>query len=137
MVRMTPARVRMVNWPSIPRRRKNRMIRRRMNRQRAVAARAAADSCLWPLSRAARAALASWAQRRAAGVVAAGAGPPPGPEAETAAPDAVVVATAASGELATFSVELSRAAWLAAPPPGLPLAVPPVPPVPVLAAGVE
>src|SRR5215831_10598436 len=100
---MTPARVRMVNWPSIPRRRKNRTIRRRMNRQRAVAARAAADSWLWPLARAARAALASWAQRRAAGVVAAGAGPPPGPEAATA-PDAVVAT--ASGELATFSVEL-------------------------------
>src|SRR5215831_14969546 len=115
---MAPVRDRNENWPSTPRRRKNRTIRRRMKRQRAVASRAAFDSRGCPLSRAARAALAALAHRRTAGAPV----PLPGAAAETAA----AVATAALGELAAFSVALSSAAWPLSPP--VPLAV--VPPAP-------
>ena len=66
-----PSAARNENWPSTPRRRKNRTIRRRMKRQRAVAARAAPDSRGCPVSLAARAVLASWAHRRTAGAVTA------------------------------------------------------------------
>src|SRR5262245_25211004 len=118
---MAPVRDRNENWPSTPRRRKNRTIRRRMKRQRAVASRAAFDRAGCPLKRAARAALAALAHRRTAGAPAAPV-PPPGAAAETAAP----VATAALGESAAFSVALSSAAWPPSPP--VPLAV--VPPVP-------
>src|SRR5215475_2146174 len=136
---MAPVRDRNENWPSTPRRRKNRTIRRRMKRQRAVASRAAFDSRGCPLSRAARAALAALAHRRTAGAPAAAPVPLPGAAAGAAAP----VATAALGEPAAFSVALSSAARPASPP--VPLAVvpsapPPVPfpvppPVPVPAEG--
>src|SRR6266487_6169712 len=127
---MAPDRVRKENWPSTPRRRKNRTIRRRMKRQRAVAARAALDSRGCPLSRAALAALAALAHRRTAGAAAAAPVPAPG------------AAAAALGEPAAFSVALSRAAWLAVPavlavvpPPPLPGPLPVLPPAPVLAEG--
>src|SRR5947207_15625087 len=97
---MAPDRARMENWPSSPRRRKNRWIRRRMKRQRAVAARAPFDSRGCPLSRAALAALAALAHRRTAG---------------EAVGEAAAAATAALGEPAAFSVALSRAAWLPVP----------------------
>src|SRR5215831_16281139 len=127
----------------MPRRRKNRTIRRRMKRQRAVAARAVLDSRGCPASLAARAALASWAHRRTAGAVAAAPVPAAGGPPALVAPAALVV-TAAPGESAAFRVASSRAAWLAgvAPPPwaAAPAPVPPapavpLPPVPVLAAG--
>src|SRR6516164_6337030 len=137
---MVPSAARKVNWPFTPRRRKNRTIRRRMKRQRAVAARAAPDSRGCPVSLAARAVLASWAHRRTAGAVVGAvagvvAGPPP-----AGAPAAPVV-TEASGAPAAFRVASSRAAWLAgaAPPPwaAFPALVLPaaLPLVPVLAAG--
>src|SRR5215510_6941597 len=125
---MAPVRDRNENWPSTPRRRKNRTIRRRMKRQRAVASRAAFDSRGCPLSRAARAALAALAHRRTAGAPAAAPVPLPGAAAETAA----AVATAALGESAAFSVALSSAAWPLSPP--VPLAVVPPAPPPVLPA---
>src|SRR5439155_13101740 len=124
---MAPDRVRKENWPSTPRRRKNRWIRRRMRRQRAVAARAALDSRGCPLSRAAQAALAALAHRRTAGAAAA---------------PAAAVATAALGEPAAFSVGLSRAAWLplpavlAVPVPLPPGPLPVLPAAPVSAEGV-
>src|SRR5437764_15423549 len=96
---MVPDRARKENWPSTPRRRKNRWIRRRMKRQRAVAARAALDSRGCPLSRAALAALAALAHRRTAGAAAAA----PVPALGVAAP-AAAVATAALGEPAAVSV---------------------------------
>src|SRR6266550_3797309 len=136
---MAPDRVRKENWPSTPRRRKNRTIRRRMKRQRAVAARAAPDSRGCAVRLAARAVLASRAHRRTDGAVTVA--PVPAAAAGAGARAALVV-TAASGEPAAFRVALSRAAWLAgaapapwaaAPPPVPPAA--PLPLVPVLAAG--
>src|SRR5215472_10176929 len=106
---MVPSAARKVNSPSIPRSRKNRTIRRLGNRHRttaALAARRAATGC--PARR---------AQRRAAAPTPAApvlvAGPVEGPPVEAVL--APVVVAVASGESAAFSVEASRAAWLAWP----------------------
>src|SRR5690349_24372625 len=112
-----------------------------MNRQRAVAARAAPDSRGCPVSLAARAVFASRAHRRTAGAVAAAPVPAAAGGPPVLVAPAALVETAASGAPASFRVASSRAAWLAgAPPPwaaALPpaLAAVPLPLVPVLAAG--